>query len=467
MKMLNNFFKKINNPAPVFAQTKMERDNQTDDSLSTKPKTTFRDVAGLDEVKEELFEIVDFMKSPQKYQKMGAKIPKGVLFYGPPGTGKTLLASAVAGETNSSFFNVTGSEFVEKYVGVGAKRVRTLFEKARKEAPSIIFIDEIDAVGAKRHLESNNEKDQTLNQLLVEMDGFNKDSNVLIIGATNRLDLLDEALLRPGRFDRHIHIGAPNYHTRFEILKVHTDDKPIDKSVNLELLAKKTHGFNGAHLSNIANEAAIFAVRDDSECITSEHFDKALERVIAGLESKNSALVEKEKKIVAYHEAGHALVSDIVGICPIQKISIVPRGQALGYVLKLPDEDRYIYTKDELIGKIKILLAGKASEELIFNHKSTGAKDDLKKVTEIANQMVCEYGMSNLGFMTIDGNDKTFLCDKVQKEANRIVEICYKETLEMLKDNLEDLHSVSKFLFEKETMTHEELKDLIGKEAVN
>ncbi|PBH61044.1 ATP-dependent metallopeptidase FtsH/Yme1/Tma family protein [Clostridioides difficile] len=467
MKMLNNFFKKINNPAPVFAQTKMERDNQTDDSLSTKPKTTFRDVAGLDEVKEELFEIVDFMKSPQKYQKMGAKIPKGVLFYGPPGTGKTLLASAVAGETNSSFFNVTGSEFVEKYVGVGAKRVRTLFEKVRKEAPSIIFIDEIDAVGAKRHLESNNEKDQTLNQLLVEMDGFNKDSNVLIIGATNRLDLLDEALLRPGRFDRHIHIGAPNYHTRFEILKVHTDDKPIDKSVNLELLAKKTHGFNGAHLSNIANEAAIFAVRDDSECITSEHFDKALERVIAGLESKNSALVEKEKKIVAYHEAGHALVSDIVGICPIQKISIVPRGQALGYVLQLPDEDRYIYTKDELIGKIKILLAGKASEELIFNHKSTGAKDDLKKVTEIANQMVCEYGMSNLGFMTIDGNDKTFLCDKVQKEANRIVEICYKETLEMLKDNLEDLHSVSKFLFEKETMTHEELKDLIGKEAVN
>ena len=466
MKMLNNFFKKINNPAPVFAQTKMERDNQTDDSLSTKPKTTFRDVAGLDEVKEELFEIVDFMKSPQKYQKLGAKIPKGVLFYGPPGTGKTLLASAVAGETNSSFFNVTGSEFVEKYVGVGAKRVRTLFEKARKEAPSI-FIDEIDAVGAKRHLESNNEKDQTLNQLLVEMDGFNKDSNVLIIGATNRLDLLDEALLRPGRFDRHIHIGAPNYHTRFEILKVHTDDKPIDKSVNLELLAKKTHGFNGAHLSNIANEAAIFAVRDDSECITSEHFDKALERVIAGLESKNSALVEKEKKIVAYHEAGHALVSDIVGICPIQKISIVPRGQALGYVLQLPDEDRYIYTKDELIGKIKILLAGKASEELIFNHKSTGAKDDLKKVTEIANQMVCEYGMSNLGFMTIDGNDKTFLCDKVQKEANRIVEICYKETLEMLKDNLEDLHSVSKFLFEKETMTHEELKDLIGKEAVN
>ena len=259
MKMWENFFKKINKPVPVFAQTKMEKETPNEDSSSSKPKTTFCDVAGLEEVKEELFEIVDFMKFPDKYKKMGAKIPKGVLFYGPPGTGKTLLASAVAGETNSSFFNVTGSEFVEKYVGVGAKRVRTLFEKARKEAPSIIFIDEIDAIGAKRHSESNNEKDQTLNQLLVEMDGFTKDSNVIIVGATNRLDLLDEALLRPGRFDRHIHIGSPNYHTRYEILKVHTDNKPIDPSVDLETLAKKTHGFNGAHLANIANEAAIFA----------------------------------------------------------------------------------------------------------------------------------------------------------------------------------------------------------------
>lgn len=467
MKMLNNFLKKFNNPVPVFAQTKMEKETQNEDASSTKPKTTFIDVAGLDEVKEELFEIVDFMKNPDKYKKMGAKIPKGVLFYGPPGTGKTLLASAVAGETNSSFFNVTGSEFVEKYVGVGAKRVRTLFEKARKEAPSIIFIDEIDAIGAKRHLESNNEKDQTLNQLLVEMDGFNKDSNVIIVGATNRLDLLDEALLRPGRFDRHIHIGSPNFHTRHEILKVHTNNKPLDPSVDLELLAKKTHGFNGAHLSNIANEAAIFAVRDNSPIITAVHFDKALERVIAGLESKNSTLIEKEKEIVSYHEAGHALVSNILGICPIQKISIVPRGEALGYVLQLPDEDRYIYTKEELIGKIKILLAGKASEEIIFNHQSTGAKDDLKKVTDIANQMVCEYGMSSLGFMTIDGNVKTFLSEQVQKEANDIVQNCYNDTLDLLRNNLNDLHIVSKHLFEKETMTHEELKSLIRKEIVN
>jgi len=299
------------------------------------------------------------------------------------------------------------------------------------------------------------------------MDGFSKDSNVIIVGATNRLDLLDEALLRPGRFDRHIHIGSPNYHTRFEILKVHTKNKPIDKSVDLELLAKKTHGFNGAHLSNIANEAAIFAVRDSSEVITSTHFDKAIERVIAGLESKNSVLVEKEKKIVAYHEAGHALISNLVGLCPIQKISIVPRGQALGYVLQLPDEDRYIYTKDELSGKIKILLAGKASEEIIFNHKSTGAKDDLKKVTDIANQMVCEYGMSNLGFMTIDGNIKTFMSEQVQKEANNIVEACYSETLELLRSNINDLHVVSKHLFDKETMTHDELKSLITKEFVN
>ena len=467
MKMLNNFLKKFNNPVPVFAQTKIEKETQNDDSSSTKPKTTFIDVAGLDEVKEELFEIVDFMKYPDKYKKMGAKIPKGVLFYGPPGTGKTLLASAVAGETNSSFFNVTGSEFVEKYVGVGAKRVRTLFEKARKEAPSIIFIDEIDAIGAKRHLESNNEKDQTLNQLLVEMDGFNKDSNVIIVGATNRLDLLDEALLRPGRFDRHIHIGSPNFHTRLEILKVHTSNKPIDPSVDLELIAKKTHGFNGAHLSNIANEAAIFAVRDNSSVITSVHFDKALERVIAGLESKNSSLIDREKEIVSYHEAGHALVSNLLGICPIQKISIVPRGEALGYVLQLPDEDRYIYTKEELTGKIKILLAGKASEEIIFNHKSTGARDDLKKVTDIATQMVCEYGMSNLGFMTINGNEKTFLSEQVQKEANSIVQDCYNETLELLKNNINDLHIVSKYLHDNETMTHDELKSLITKEMVN
>ena len=386
-------------------------------------------------------------------------------FYGPPGTRKTLLASAMAGETESSFFNVTGSEFVEKYVGVGAKRVITLFEKARKEAPSIIFIDEIDAIGARRHSESNNEKDQTLNQLLVEMDGFNKDENILIIGATNRLDLLDEALLRPGRFDRHIRINSPNYNTRYEILKVHTKNKPLHKDIDLKLLARKTHGFNGAHLANIANEAAIYAVRDDSDEITPTHFDKAIERVIAGIEQKNSALIAKEKKIVSYHEAGHAIVSNIVGICPIQKISIVPRGEALGYVLQLPDEDRYIYTKEELLGKMRILLAGKAAEEVIFNHQSTGARDDLKKVSEIADQMVCEYGMSELGFMTIDNQAKTIMAEQVQKEANKIVESCYQETLNLIKENINDLHIVSNHLHEKEVMDLDEFKSLIQKES--
>ncbi|MEG0050949.1 MAG: AAA family ATPase [Terrisporobacter sp.] len=464
MNIINNFLKKINNPVPAFAQTKLEKENSSEDHSSTKPKTTFRDVAGLDEVKEELFEVVDFMKSPEKYIKMGAKIPKGILFYGPPGTGKTLLASAMAGETESSFFNVTGSEFVEKYVGVGAKRVRTLFEKARKESPSIIFIDEIDAIGARRHSESNNEKDQTLNQLLVEMDGFNKDDNILIVGATNRLDLLDEALLRPGRFDRHIRINSPNYNTRYEILKVHTNNKPLSKEIDLKMLARKTHGFNGAHLANIANEAAIYAVRDNSEEITPYHFDKAIERVIAGIEQKNSVLIEKEKKIVSYHESGHAIVSNIIGICPIQKISIVPRGEALGYVLQLPDEDRYIYTKEELIGKIQVLLAGKAAEDVIFHHSSTGAKDDLKKVTDIADQMVCEYGMSKLGFMTIDGESKTIMSEQIQKETNKIVENCYKQTVDLIKNNINDLNIVANYLYDKETMTLEELQSLIQKE---
>lgn len=296
------------------------------------------------------------------------------------------------------------------------------------------------------------------------MDGFNKDDNIIIVGATNRLDLLDEALLRPGRFDRHIRINSPNYNSRYEILKVHTQNKPLHKDVDLKLLARKTHGFNGAHLANIANEAAIFAVRDDSHEITTYHFDKAIERVIAGIEQKNSVLIEKEKRIVSFHEAGHAIVSNIVNICPIQKISIVPRGEALGYVLQLPDEDRYIYTKDELIGKLKILLAGKAAEEVIFNHMSTGAKDDLKKVTDIANQMVCEYGMSKLGFMTIEGNSKSFMSDKVQKEANSIVENCYKETLKLINENINDLHIVANYLYDKEVMTLEELKSLIQKE---
>ncbi|KXZ39319.1 cell division protease FtsH [Alkalithermobacter thermoalcaliphilus JW-YL-7 = DSM 7308] len=457
MKAFKNLIKRFKIPVFAFNQSKMEKDSTSEDASFTKPKTTFQDVAGLDEVKEELVEVVDFIKNPDKYRKMGAKVPKGILFYGPPGTGKTLLAASVAGESNSAFFNTTGSEFVEKYVGVGAKRVRTLFEKARKEAPSIIFIDEIDAIGAKRHLESNNEKDQTLNQLLVEMDGFNKDSNVIIIGATNRLDLLDEALTRPGRFDRHIYIGNPNYSTRYEILKVHTKDKPLSSEVDLEEIARKTHGLSGAHLANIANESAIIAVREGCSQINKVHFDKAIERIVAGLESKNSKLIEKEKRIVSYHEAGHALVSNTLNTDPIQKISIIPRGQALGYVLQLPDEDRYIYTKEDLMNKIKVLFGGKAAEDLIFNHTSTGAKDDLNKITQIATQMVCEYGMSSLGNMTIDSNFKAFMIDKIQKEINSIMNQCYDEVVQILKDQIEELHMVSNYLYEHETLTNDDL----------
>ncbi|WP_079411700.1 ATP-dependent metallopeptidase FtsH/Yme1/Tma family protein [Alkalithermobacter paradoxus] len=461
MKMIKDIMKRFKIPVFAFNQSKIEKDSNNEDASFSKPKTTFKDVAGLDEVKEELVEIVDFIKNPDKYKKMGAQVPKGILFYGPPGTGKTLLAASIAGETNSAFFNTTGSEFVEKYVGVGAKRVRTLFEKARKEAPSIIFIDEIDAIGAKRHLESNNEKDQTLNQLLVEMDGFNKDNNVIMIGATNRLDLLDEALTRPGRFDRHIYIGNPNYFTRHEILKVHTKDKPLCDEVNLEEIAKKTHGLSGAHLANIANESAIIAVREGVSQIKKHHFDKAIERIVAGLESKNSKLIEKEKKIVSYHEAGHALISNALNTNPIQKISIIPRGQALGYVLQLPDEDRYIYTKEDLINKMKVLFGGKAAENLIFNHTSTGAKDDLNKITQIATQMVCEYGMSSLGNMTIDSNFKGFMIDKIQAEINSIMNQCYEETVELLKSQMEELHIVSNYLYENESLTHDEFKSII------
>ncbi|MCC5910517.1 MAG: AAA family ATPase, partial [Clostridiaceae bacterium] len=408
---------------------KKEKDQNSNETF-TKPKSTFEDVAGLEEVKEELTEVIDFINQAEKYKKMGAKIPKGILFHGPPGTGKTLLASAVAGETQSAFFTASGSEFVEKYVGVGAKRVRTLFEKAKKEAPSVIFIDEIDAIGAKRHLDSNNEKDQTLNQLLVELDGFNTDQTVVVIAATNRMDLLDEALLRPGRFDRHMHIGNPNVRAREEILKVHTKNKPLAPNVKIDDLAKKTHGMSGAHLANITNEAAIIAVRQDETIITLNHFEQAIERVIAGLQIKNPTVLLKEKQIVAYHEAGHALIGKILNTDMVQKVSIIPRGQALGYVLHMPQEDRYIMTREELCFKIMVMLGGRVSEEIIFGHLSTGARDDLKKVTELAMQMVCEYGMSDLGYMSNNPTMMQVLGEQINKEMNKIIHECYETTQE-------------------------------------
>ena len=428
----------------------------------TKSKVTFEDVAGLEEVKEELVEVIDFIKNIEKYHKMGAKIPKGILFHGPPGTGKTLLASAVAGETKSSFFTASGSEFVEKYVGVGAKRVRTLFEKAKKEAPSVIFIDEIDAIGAKRHLDSNNEKDQTLNQLLIELDGFNTDQTVVVIAATNRMDLLDEALLRPGRFDRHMYIGNPNVRAREEILRVHTKNKPLDPSIKIDALAKKTHGMSGAHLSNIANEAAIIAVRENQSIISLNHFEQAIERVIAGLQIKNPTILLKEKKIVSYHEAGHALIAKILDTDTVQKVSIIPRGKALGYVLHMPQEDRYIMTKEELCNKIMVMLGGRAAEELIFDHLSTGARDDLKKVTDIAMQMVCEYGMSDLGYMSDNPSIMQVLGVQVNKEMNKIIDTCYTSTLSHLETYRQELEKIANTLMEKETLNVDELNELLG-----
>lgn len=445
-------------PSLVPASFSSEK-KKTDDmsSENNKPSVSFKDVAGLDEVKEELKEIIDFINNSEKYNKMGAKIPRGVLFYGPPGTGKTLLAKAVAGETNSTFLYASGSEFVEKYVGVGAKRVRTLFEKAKKDAPSIVFIDEIDAIGSKRNSDSNNEKDQTLNQLLVEMDGFYRSQTVIVIGATNRLDLLDEALLRPGRFDRHIYVGNPNVKARKEIFGVHTKDKPLDASIDIEDLARKTHGFSGAQLANIANEAAIIAVRNKKKVIDINDFNSAIERVVAGLEVKNPSVLEKERVIVASHEAGHALVGKILNVDMIQKVSIVPRGQALGYVLRVPDEDRYLLTKDELYSKIKVLLAGRAAEYVVFGEITTGAKDDLTKATEIAQEMVCSYGMSSLGNISIKEQYMQYAFAKIDREVKKILNSCYDEALKIVQDNKSMLTIISQYLLDNENMTGDEL----------
>ncbi len=435
----------------------IEKENNRD---KDKPNISFKDVAGLEEIKEELQETIDFINNSHKYKSMGAKIPKGILFYGPPGTGKTLLAKAVAGETNSNFLYASGSEFVEKYVGVGAKRVRTLFEKAKKDSPSIIFIDEIDAIGTKRNLESNNEKDQTLNQLLVELDGFNTDETVIIIGATNRLDLLDEALLRPGRFDRHIYIGNPNTSAREKILEVHTNNKPLDRNINIPELAKKTTGLSGAQLANIANEAAIIAVRNKKNVISISEFDAAIERVIAGLELKNPNVLIEEKRTVAIHEAGHALVSKILNIDVIQKISIIPRGQALGYVLKFPDEERYLLTRRELENKIVCLLAGRAAEKIVFNEVTTGAKDDLAKATNIAMEMVCSYGMSSMGTLALDETYIRYNYDKIRLEIKNITDKAYKHSIRIIQDNLDMLHKIAGLLMENETIDSEELDQI-------
>lgn len=444
---------------PQLAPSVMSIEKKADNEKN-KSNIFFKDVAGLEEIKEELHETIDFINHSMKYKKMGAKIPKGILFHGPPGTGKTLLAKAVAGETQSNFLYASGSEFVEKYVGVGAKRVRTLFEKAKKDSPSIIFIDELDAIGTKRNLESNNEKDQTLNQLLVEMDGFNTDETVIIIAATNRLDLLDEALLRPGRFDRHIFIGNPNINAREKILQVHTKNKPMDKSINIKSIAQKTTGLSGAQLANIANEAAIIAVRRNKNSISSNEFDAAIERVLAGLEVKHPSVMRKEKQTVAIHESGHALVCKILNIDVVQKVSIIPRGQSLGYVLKFPEEERYLMTKTQLLNRITGLLAGRAAEEITFNEITTGAKDDLNKATNVAREMVCSYGMSDLGTMALDENYLKYNSDTIRLEIKKITDKRYLEALKIIRENKYLLNTIADSLLQKETLDSIEL-DLI------
>lgn len=422
---------------------------------------SFEDIAGLEEIKDDFNDIIDFLNNEQKYTSMGAKIPRGAILYGPPGTGKTILAKAIAGEAKANFIYASGSEFVEKYVGVGAKRVRSLFERAKKEAPSIVFIDEIDALGGKRNSESNNEKDQTLNQLLVELDGFNNVQNVVVIAATNRIDLLDEALLRPGRFDRKIYVGNPNYNSRLKILEVHTKNKPLDKKINLSDIANKTHGFSGAQLANIANEAALKAIRDKNKKILQENFEFAIEKIAAGLEIKNPTVSKKEKQTVAYHEAGHAVAAKVLNIDKIQKISIIPRDKALGYVMKFPIEDKYLYTKNELYNRITVFLAGRAAEEIFVGEISSGASNDLKESTNLVYEMICNYGMSqNLENFYIDEQLFKYFVEPIKLEAAELIKRLYKDSISLLEANKDVTEYIAQYLMKYECIDSYKLEEI-------
>ncbi|OEG00312.1 cell division protein FtsH [Vulcanibacillus modesticaldus] len=445
-----------------------------------KKKITFKDVAGVDEEKEELIEVVEFLKDPRKFTSLGARIPKGVLLVGPPGTGKTLLARAVAGEAGVPFFSISGSDFVEMFVGVGASRVRDLFENAKKNAPCIIFIDEIDAVGRQRGAGlggGHDEREQTLNQLLVEMDGFGVNEGIIMMAATNRADILDPALLRPGRFDRQIIIDRPDVKGREEVLKVHARNKPLAKDVDLSIIARRTPGFTGADLENLLNEAALLAARRDKKEITMSEIDEAIDRVIAGPEKKSRVISEKEKKIVAYHEAGHTIVGyHLENADQVHKVTIVPRGSAGGYTVMLPKEDRFFMTRPELLDKITGLLGGRVAEEIILGEVSTGAHNDFERATEIARRMVTEFGMSNLGPMQFGkGRGEVFLgrdytrqqnySDKIayeiDLEVKAIIEESYNRCKQVLEDHKTELELIAQTLIEKETLNEQEIKQLI------
>ena len=450
---------------------------------SEKVKITFADVAGIEEVKDELSEVVDFLKNPRKYQKLGARIPRGVLLYGPPGTGKTLLAKAVAGEAKVPFFSISGSDFVEMFVGVGAARVRDLFGNAKRNAPCIVFVDELDAVGRHRGAGlggGHDEREQTLNQLLVEMDGFDPNQGVILIAATNRPDILDPALLRPGRFDRRIAVPRPDVLGRESIIKVHSKGKPLGKDIDLKILARRTPGFVGADLANMMNEAALIAARKGKEVIEMSDIEEAIDKVIAGPERKNVIISEKEKRVVAYHEAGHALVTKFLpNTDPVHKISIIPRGgSALGYTLQLPTEDRYLISKQELMARLAVLLGGRVVEEIIFGDVTTGAYDDLQKATEIAREMVCEYGMSDtLGPLTLGRRHKEVFLGKdiaedrnyseeiaytIDKEVRKIIDSSYEKARTIIMNNRDKLDKLTTILLEKEVLEREEIDKILN-----
>lgn len=448
-----------------------------------KVKVHFSDVAGADEAKQELEEVVEFLKHPKKYNELGAKIPKGVLLFGPPGTGKTLLAKAVAGEAGVPFFSISGSDFVEMFVGVGASRVRDLFDQAKKHAPCIVFIDEIDAVGRQRGAGlggGHDEREQTLNQMLVEMDGFAANEGIIIIAATNRPDILDPALLRPGRFDRQIVVDRPDVKGRLAILKVHIKGKPVDKNVDLEVLARRTPGFTGADLSNLVNEAALLAARRNKKSIFMSELEDSIERVMAGPERKSKVMSDKEKRLTAYHEGGHTLVGMLLpNADPVHKVTIIPRGRAGGYTLMLPKEDRSYATRGELLDKLKTLLAGRVAEEVVLKEISTGAQNDIQRATQMARSMIMEYGMSkHLGpiafgdssdhqvFLGRDLNNQRNYSEEVasdiDREVRKLITTAYEECRILLSDNIDKLHDIAAALMDKETLDAEELEEIVG-----
>jgi cell division protease FtsH len=448
----------------------------------SKKRTTFRDVAGADEEKEELREIVDFLKNPRKYIELGARIPKGVLLVGPPGTGKTLLARAVAGEAGVPFFTISGSDFVEMFVGVGASRVRDLFDQAKKNSPCIVFIDEIDAVGRHRGAGlggGHDEREQTLNQLLVEMDGFSDNEGIIILAATNRPDILDPALLRPGRFDRRVLVGVPDVKGREEIIKVHARGKPLSPEIDIKVLAKRTPGFTGADIENMMNEAAILVARRSGKEIEMQDLEEAITRVIAGPEKKSRVITDKDKKLVAYHEAGHAVVAKLLpNADPVHEISIIPRGMAGGYTLTLPEQDKYYVSKSEMLDDITQLLGGRVAEALVLNDISTGASNDIERASNMARKMVTEYGMSeNLGPITYGGkHEEVFLgrdfsthrnysehiASAIDNEVRSIIQTAYAKAEQLLNDHLDGLHRVAQALLDREKLDMNEFEEIFA-----